>query len=306
MNIIFLGTPEYAVPYLEGLIQADMKPSAVFSQPDRPVGRKQVVEPTPVKRTALANDIPVLQPEDIRTAEWVERIKALTPDLIVVVAFGQIIPQAILDIPPKGCVNVHPSLLPRHRGASPLQETILQGDAETAVTIMLMDYKMDHGPILAQEKIQLTNTETSEALFSKTIAVGVPLLVSTLNNWLTGSLQPTTQDDSLATYTRLLTRDSGKVGWSKGCIEIERQIRALNPWPGTWCDFNGKRLKIFSSARYQKLTPHQQGTFCHDDNHLLVVCADGVLELTDVQLEGKKRLSGAEFVQGYKKLLTAI
>ncbi|MEK7122985.1 MAG: methionyl-tRNA formyltransferase, partial [Patescibacteria group bacterium] len=153
LKIIFMGTPEYSAQYLRGLIEADRTPIAVVTQPDRPAGRTQSIKPTPVKRVAEQHHIPVMQPNDIRDTQWVEKIRTLAPDLIIVVAFGQIIPQSILDIPPRGCINVHPSLLPRHRGATPWQETILQGDAKTGVTIMLMDAKMDHGPILAQEEI---------------------------------------------------------------------------------------------------------------------------------------------------------
>lgn len=308
MNILFFGTPDYAVPFLQGLIQADMTPQAVFSQPDRPVGRKQTIEPTPIKTTARSYGVPVFQPEDIRTPEWIEKIKELSPDAIVVVAFGQIIPQEILDIPPKGCVNVHPSLLPRHRGASPLQETILQGDTTTAVTVMLMDAKMDHGPILAQKPVAVDKNETHESLREKTTVIGVPLLIDTLDKWFSGAIRHTPQDDSRATYTRLLSRETGKLDWSENRETIDRKIRGLNPWPGVWCDFNGKRLKIFASKKYEG-TPKEQSSFYYSTNegsHLFVACKDGLLELTDVQLEGKNRTSGSDFVQGYKKMLTQL
>lgn len=272
-----MGTPDYAARYLEGLIEADLTPIAVITQPDRPAGRTQIVEPTPVKLVALKHTIPVYQPEDIRESQWTEKICELAPELIVVVAFGQIIPQSILDIPPKGCINVHPSLLPRHRGATPWQETILQGDTKTGVTIMLMDEKMDHGPILAQEKIDVAQAETTKSLENKTAAVGIPLLISALEQWFMGTIVPNEQKHEEATYTRLLKKESGKIDWSKSAIEIERMVRALEPWPGTWTEWNGKRIKILK-------------THLGEQNTLFV---------DELQPEGKKPMDAQTFRNGY-------
>lgn len=298
-----MGTPEYAVPYLEGLIQAGMKPVAVLSQPDRSQGRKQIVEPTPVKKFALSYDISVLQPEDIRMEGWTETIRELAPDVIVVVAFGQIIPRTILDIPPKGCVNVHPSLLPKYRGAAPLQEAILHDEKETGVSIMLMDEKMDHGPILAQEKMPLAEDETLNSLRKKTTAVGVPLLVDTLTKLLEGRLTPKPQDDSQASYTQLLTRESGRIDWSRPARKIECQVRALNPWPGTWTEWNGKRLKILKIRVADEVTSTHAPLgelFAFPSAHqLFVPCGKGEhLEITELQPEGKKPMSAKEFLNG--------
>lgn len=272
-----MGTPNYAARYLEGLIAADLTPVAVITQPDRPAGRTQTVEPTPVKMAALKYGIPIYQPEDIREPHWAEKIRGLAPELIVVVAFGQIIPQSILDVPPKGCINVHPSLLPRHRGATPWQETILQGDTKTGVTIMLMDEKMDHGPILSQEEISVAQDETTESLENKTAAVGIPLLINTLAQWFAGTVVPSEQNHEKATYTRLLKKESGKIDWSKSAIEIERMIRALEPWPGTWTERQGKRVKILKAHL--------------DEQNALII--------DELQPEGKKPVDAQTFRNGY-------
>lgn len=283
-KIIFMGTPAYSGKYLQGLINAGLQPIAVITQPDRPAGRGQTIEPTPVKKIAQKNAILVLQPEDIRAQEWTEKIQAYKPDIIVVVAFGQIIPQSILDIPPKGCINVHPSLLPRHRGATPLHEAILQGDSKTGVTIMLMDAKMDHGPILSQKECLTAHGETTQSLENKTAAIGIPLLIETIEKWFSGTLSSIEQNHKLATYTRLLKKESGKIDWSNSPAEIERMIRALNPWPGTWTEWNGKRIKILSAR-------------LDDDNALII---------DELQPEGKQSMDAKEFINGYISQSSAV
>lgn len=309
-RIIFMGTPEYAVPYLEGMVASDMVPIAVISQPDRPVGRKQTLEQTPVKTAALKHGIAVFQPENLRDQQWVEKIQALKPDAIVVVAFGQLIPKLILAIPPRGCVNVHPSLLPRHRGPSPLQETILQGDTTAGVTIMLMDEKVDHGDILHQESFPIDTKETCDSLRKKTTSHGVPLLVSTMRDLLSGCLIPQPQDDSKATYTRLLTRDSGKVDWLLSSDEIERSVRALNPWPGTWTTCGEKRIKILEAHSLPTLlTDHPHGSLFQSPeipHQLLIACGDGTLSVSRLHMEGKRELSSKEFLAGHKGLIGSI
>ncbi len=301
-NIIFMGTPEYAVPYLEALIQSDMTPVAVITQPDKPSGRKGALEQSPIKQCAVKNGISVMQPDSVNTPDVVEKIRALHPDLIVVVAFGQIISQDILDIPRFKCINVHPSLLPKYRGPSPRQAPILNGDAQTGVTIMLMDEKMDHGPILSQATVPLDARETYETLCTKTIAVGVPLFIKTINEWVEEKITPQGQDHALATYTKLLKKESGKIGWSKPASEIDAMVRALNPWPGTWTQWHGKRIKILETTPSQN-TP--QGSkvddmFFADGKHLFAVCKSGEsLEITKLQMEGKNAVTGTAFVHGY-------
>jgi len=305
-----MGTPEYAVPYLEGLIASGLKPNTVISQPDRPVGRKQTIEPTPVKRVALKYGIPILQPENLRNQEWIKKIQALKPHVIVVVAFGQIIPKSLLAIPPKGCVNVHPSLLPRHRGPSPLQETILQGDTVSGVTIMLMDEKVDHGPILRQASFPIDAKETHETLRKKTTSYGVPLLTAALRDWIAKKITPQIQDDKKATFSRLLTRDSGKIDWTLSSDEIERSVRALNPWPGTWTTCKDKRIKILEAIAVPALiSDYTLSTLFQSPkmpDQLLVECGNGVLAVSRLQLEGRKALSAKEFIAGHHGLIGSI
>ncbi|MEK7648372.1 MAG: methionyl-tRNA formyltransferase [Patescibacteria group bacterium] len=310
-RIIFMGTPEYAVPYLEGLISAGFNPCTVISQPDRPSGRKQTIEPTPIKKCALAHGIPVLQPEHIRDTQWTNAIRDLSSDMIIVVAFGQIIPKSILDIPHKGCINIHPSLLPKYRGASPLQTALLNGDSETGVTIMHLDEKMDHGPIIAQEKIQLEMRETIISLRKKTTEVGIQLLIDSLSKIESNAVKYTEQDHAQATYTKLLNLDDGSIDFSAESAEIiDRKIRALNPEPGTWTVIQGKRLKILEALlvlgdKNDELLPPTT-FFTKSENgkkYLYARCTPGILQLDTVQLEGKKSMSGAEFANGHRSLL---
>lgn len=276
LKIIFMGTPAYAARYVDGLIAAGLKPVALITQPDRPAGRGQTEQPPPVKRVAEKHGIPVYQPENIRDAQWTKKIHELAPELIIVVAFGQIIPQSILDIPPRGCINVHPSLLPRHRGATPWQETIMQGDTKTGVTIMLMDEKMDHGPILAQEEVDVMSDETTPSLENKTANVGIPLLIQTIHQWTHNEITPREQEHEKATYTRLLNNEMGRIDWSEDDKKIEQLIRALNPWPGTGTEWKGKHVKILRA-------------------HL----KDGALVIDELQPEGKKPMDKESFVNGY-------
>ncbi len=243
----------------------------------------------------------MLQTEKINTPLWIEKISSLKPNLIVVVAFGQIIPQGILDIPSYGCINVHPSLLPKYRGASPLQEALLRGDTETGVTIMHMDANMDHGPILAQKKIHISPQETIETLRKKTTTIGVTLLTETVQALLAKTIPSIIQDDSQATYTRLLTRESGKIDWVGSAEYIERQVRALNPWPGTWIVHEGKRLKILKTSLYKKTdTSHlPQGSIGKKGELILAWCKTGIVILEEIQIEGKKPMKASEFLRGY-------
>lgn len=301
-KIIFMGTPELSVPFLEGLINADMKPIAVITQPDRPVGRKQIIEQTPVKKAALRSSIPVLQPENVNATESIEALRVLKPDLIVVIAFGQIISKAILDIPSLGCVNVHPSLLPLHRGAIPLQGAIMNGDTTTGITIMLMDEKMDHGPILKQTMFSLSTNETLPSLQKKAVDVGVPLLINTLQQWTDKKISPKEQDHTLATYTRLLKKDSGKIDWSKSAIEIDRMVRALNPWPGTWTQWNEKLIKILRAHVIENnaLKKMDDLFLFNDDRSILAIpCAVEVLAIDELQIEGKNPQTGKDFIHGH-------
>jgi len=225
----------------------------------------------------------------------------MEPDLVVVVAFGQIISQDIIDLPRYGCINVHPSLLPKYRGPSPRQAPILNGDAETGITIMLVDHKMDHGPILAQEILPIDPRETYDSLCKKTIAVGAPLLIKTIHSWIDDNITPQKQDHALATYTKLLKKESGRIDWSKTAREIDAMVRALNPWPGTWTEWHGKRVKIVAVLP-TKFFAQKKGNdiFFANGKHLLVQCGNSqYLEITKIQMEGKNAVSGTAFIHGY-------
>ncbi len=302
LNIIFMGTPEYSVPYLEALIPSEFKPIAVVTRNDKPSGRRSAIESSPVKECAMRNGIQVLQPENTNTHETAEAIRALHPDLIVVVAFGQIISSEILDIPKYGCINVHPSLLPKYRGPSPRQAPILNGDTETGVTIMLMDEKMDHGPTLAQQSFSLDPLETYESLCEKTIRAGVPLLLRTLHGWINKTIIPKEQDHETATYTKLLTKESGRIEWLKSVDEIDRMVRALNPWPGTWTEWRGESVKILAAHPLVVELPiiRSVGIFEQRNKKLLTIsCGSGSLAIDLLQLPGKKPMDGQSFINGY-------
>jgi len=301
-RIIFIGTPEHSVPFLETLISSGYKPIAIVTQPDRAKGRSLKIEPTPVKEIGIACDIPILQPENINDSSSVAQLHALRPDLCIVVAYGQILKKEILDLPVHGCINVHFSLLPRHRGASPVEESILSGDTKTGVTIMQMDSELDHGPVLVEQSIPIDAQDTTPLLRKKLERLGTSLLVGTIKKIFENDISTTPQDESIATYTRRLTRQSGRIDWQRSATEIDRQIRALNPWPGTWTMCNGKRIKILEAS------PQESGANPSDrigsfQNHA-IVCGAGSILPQVIQMEGKRPTSMEEFTRGYQALLT--
>ncbi|MDP3996034.1 MAG: methionyl-tRNA formyltransferase [bacterium] len=274
IKIIFLGTPKFGAIVLEGLIKSGHKPFLVITEPDKPVGRKQIITPPPVKVLAEKYNIPVVQPAKI--SEYAEEIEKLNPSLVIIAAFGQIIPKKILEIPEYGCLNVHPSLLPKYRGPSPIQFAILKGEEKTGVTIMRISEKLDTGPILSQQEIEVSQKETFESLHDKLAEAGTRLLIETIPRLLAGKLPPIPQEEAEATYTKILKKEDGKIDWDKSPKEIERQVRALNPWPGTYTLYNGKRLKILNAE-----------------------AAGGKLIIKEVQLEGKKATTFEDFLKGH-------
>lgn len=306
LKIVFCGTPEYATPYFEGLIAHGLTPILVITQPDRHVGRKKIVSPPPMKRAACAAAIDTWQPERINTPEGMHRLRVLHPDLCVVVAFGQIISPELLSVPRFGWINVHPSLLPLYRGASPLQEAILNGDTHTGVTIMRMDALMDHGDILAQRSIPIASDETLKTLEAKTIQQGVPLLIETIRHIARGTAHNQPQDHARATYTRMLTKDTGMLIWNEPAIVLERRIRALQKWPGTWTVHRKKRIKILRATVVRDVKEkHSFGEWwaSPDKQSLFVACNPGVLALHELQPEGGHILSAQEFIRGYSQVL---
>ena len=242
LKIIFIGTPEFGAIILEKLVNSEYKPVLVVTAPDKPVGRKQIITPPPTKISAQKHNIPVLQPEILANSK--SEILNSKPDLIVVAAYGQILPKEILEIPKFGCLNVHPSLLPKYRGPSPIQTTILNGDGETGVTIMLMDEKVDHGKTISNFQFPISNKKiTYPELLKELAELGAKLLVETIPKWINGEIKPKPQDETKATYTKIIKKEDGRIDWNKSAEEIERQVRAFNPWPGTYGKYEVRSMK---------------------------------------------------------------
>jgi methionyl-tRNA formyltransferase len=294
-RIVFMGTPEFSVTTLEALI-ANHEVIGVVTQPDRPAGRNRQVQMSPVKRVALKAGIPVFQPEKIRRAEAVAELKQWLPDVYVVAAFGQILPQAVLDIPPHGSINVHASLLPRWRGAAPIQGVIRAGDKESGITIMKMDAGLDTGPILSQRAIPLAADETGASLHDKLAALGAELLMDTLPGYLSGAIQPQPQDDSLATYAPTIAKEEGNIDWTQAAASIERLVRAFTPWPGTYTTWNSQMLKILSGKVGKGYA--KPGQVVSTPDGIGIGTGDGLYLLRQVQLAGRKVMSVEEFVRG--------
>ncbi len=305
MNIVFMGTPDFAVGILKRL--ADDYPgeiAGVVTQPDRPKGRKKEILPGPVKSEAMARGIPVFQPVKVRDEEAVRRIREMEPDLIVVAAFGQIIPREILDLPKYGCVNVHASLLPAYRGAAPIQRAILDGCEETGVTIMLMNEGLDTGDILSRRAVPITPETTGGSLFETLAAEGAALLSETIPGILDGSVKPVPQPEKSTTpYAAMISRKDGRIDWSRDAAFIERQIRAMDPWPSAWTYLDGKMLKIWK-AHVEKAdlegTPDRCGRIVRQDaGGFYVQTGRGILVPDEIQAEGKRRMTSAEFLRGF-------
>jgi methionyl-tRNA formyltransferase len=307
LRVVFLGTPELALPVFTALLDAPkLEVVLAVTQPDRPAGRGRQLTPPPVKRLAEERGVPVFQPERLRGAETLDRLRAVTPDLFVITAYGQILRQAVLDIPPLGCLNVHPSLLPRHRGPAPIAAAIMAGDEETGVTIMLTDRGMDTGPILMQTAVPLPAGETTASLTPQLIALGAELLLQTIPAWASGGLTPIPQDEALATYSRTFTREDGLIVWERAAREIARQIRALNPWPRAFTFTEGKRLLLLN-AREETIVPLAAGivpgTVVADAaGGLLVATGEGLLRVLEVQPEGRQAVAAETYLPGQRAL----
>ena len=248
MRLIFMGSPEFAVPPLEHLILNHYQVAAVYTQPDKPAGRGRSLVSTPVTRTAIAHKLPVIQPASLKDAEAIAQLAGFHPDIIVVAAFGQILPRSVLDLPSHGCINLHPSLLPRFRGASPVASAILAGDDFTGVSVMLMDKGLDTGPILARAQIPILPQDTTGLLTTKLSLLGARLLLEVLSYWLRGQLTPQPQNEAEATYCTEITKEEGEIDWHLPAIDIWRRVRAFHPWPGCYTIWRGKRLKIIEAV----------------------------------------------------------
>ncbi|HTJ30284.1 MAG TPA: methionyl-tRNA formyltransferase [Acidobacteriaceae bacterium] len=301
LRLVFCGTPEFAVPTLEALMDAGHEVALVVSQPDRPVGRKQVMTAPPVKELALRRAIPVVQPEKIKNnLEFRAQLKAIQPDAIVVVAYGRIIPRWMLELPRLGCINLHGSLLPKYRGAAPIQWAVASGETETGNTTMLLEEGLDTGPMLMQQRVAIAPGATAADLFQELARVGAPLMLETLAGLRAGTLKPTPQDHERATLAPILTRDDGRMDFAaRTAQELYDRWRGFQPWPGAFTQIDGKKLIVHRMRVVAEKSELAPGEVTVSDGRLLVGCAQGTaLELFEVQPEGRTRMSAAEFLRG--------
>lgn len=300
MRIVFLGTPEFAVPSLQALVEEGHEILAVFTQPDRPRGRGNQLAASPVKETALKLGLTVLQPERVRRPEQVSVIAALEPNLMVVVGYGQIIPQSIIDIPEHGILNVHASVLPKYRGAAPIQWVIANGETETGVTIMRIDAGLDTGDMLSQSAVSIDERETAPELSDRLALVGAKLLIQTIKQIETGQAVYQPQDNSLATYAPILKKEDGRIDWTRPARPIYNRLRGFTPWPGAYTTFRGQTLHLHEAIPAKEVSRGEAGTLIAGKRTLMVSCGGGtLLELLEVQLEGKKRMRVDAFLNGY-------
>lgn len=298
-RIIFMGTPEFAVPSLRSLIDHGENVVAVVSQPDRPKGRGRKLAPTPIKALALSADIPVLQPTKIRTQDFHDTIASFLPDLIVVTAYGRILPGSLLSLPPLGTINVHGSLLPKYRGAAPIQWALINSEPETGVTIMQMDEGMDTGDILLPADIPVDPDDTTVTLAPKLAELGGKALVEALDLLRENKLPPQKQDDSQATLAPLLTKEQGQIDWSMSAIAISGLIRGLDPWPKAYSTLDGQQYKLFSPQVLDTQNNEKPGTLCQaDEDGLVITTGEGQLRIRAIQREGARRMNVGDFLRG--------
>ena len=298
-NIVFMGTPDFAVPILQTLIETQ-NVVGVVTQPDRPAGRGKQLRPSPVKLTAEAANIPVYQPKSLRSEAAAQPLRDWQPDIIVVAAFGQILRPHVLELPPHGCLNIHASLLPRWRGASPIQHAILAGDAETGVCLMQMDVGLDTGPVFACMPTPISPTETAASLHDRLAQLGANLLQVHLDNIVAGKLGATPQNDELSTYAPMINKEDGRLNWQQTSSKIDRRIRAMTPWPGAFTTWQGDMLKIKSATVANgRIPPGSPGQVIAYEEGAAVRTADGALVLEEIQLAGKRVTAVSDFLRGY-------
>ncbi|OGL61768.1 methionyl-tRNA formyltransferase [Candidatus Uhrbacteria bacterium RIFCSPHIGHO2_01_FULL_47_10] len=308
-RVVYFGSPELSVPFLSALVQStDFDVVAVVTQPEKPVGRKAIMTKSAVHEFSLKHNIPALTYKSLRTEEVAAELSKLNADVFVVVVYGKIIPKAVLDLPKFGCINVHPSLLPKYRGPSPFQEAIRMGEKVTGVSIMLLDEGMDTGPVLAVREFPIDERETGETIQPKIIAIGVPLFLEALRKWTTEERVAIPQDNALATYSKMLAKEDGKIDWSKSAVEIDRHVRAMKPWPGTYFvwgeDGNNVRIVVHEVQHLDGMSDRAPGSVLEENGHISVVCVDhSLLELITIQPEGKQKMSPNEYVRGHKTFL---
>ena len=308
LKVIFMGTPDFAVPCLEQL-QQNCDVIAVITQPDRPRGRGQKMMPSPVKVFAQAHNLPILQPEKIKTAEFQARLAELQPDLIVVVAFGQLLSQTILDIPRLGCINVHASLLPRYRGAAPIHWAIINGETQSGVTTMFMDAGLDTGDMILKTAVPISDTMTTEQLHDVLMSAGAKLLLETVRQLAAGSAPRTKQTDEGTNYAPLLTKETGRIDWNKSAVEIHNLVRGLNSWPGAYTTLNGSNFKIWRTGVVgdnAAVPDAQAGEIVKITNQgFYVATGDGLLEILELQAPSKKKMAANDYIRGHGLALPA-
>ena len=297
MKLIFMGTPDFAAASLKALIESEHDVLAVVTQPDKPKGRKGEFTASPVKTIAVENNIKVYQPVKVKEQDFVEVLKSYKPDAIVVVAFGQIIPESILEIPHYGCINIHGSLLPKYRGAAPIQWAVLNGEKETGVTSMLMDKGLDTGDMLIKRVIPISEDETAGSLFDKLMVLGAETLIDTLRGLERGELTPEKQGESPTGYARMLTKSMGIIDFKRTAAELDCFVRGMNPWPSAYTTMNGKTLKIWKAKPVGE--DGKAGCVLRvGKSSFAIACGKGALEVLELQLEGKKRMSAEDFLKG--------
>lgn len=301
LSIVFAGTPEFSVPALEALVASRHRVVAVYTQPDRPAGRGQQLAMSAVKQCAVRHGLPVEQPATLRDTAAVERLKSWQPDLMVVVAYGLILPAPVLQIPPLGCLNIHASLLPRWRGAAPVHRALQAGDAQTGVTIMQMDAGLDTGPMLLERITPIESTDTGSTLHDRLAQIGAEALLAAIDGLQDASITPRAQPETGATYANKLRKEEALIDWRRTSAEIDRQIRAFNPWPVAETRWNGQQLRIWQATPLSEAASAAPGTVIGGDaNGIRVATGDGVIALTRIQLAGRRAVSAAEFMNAHR------
>lgn len=300
MKVLFMGTPDFAVKPLNALIGAGYDVVGVVTQPDKPVGRKAVLTPPPVKVTAVENGINVFQPNSLKNGEGLAILEDLQPDVVVVVAYGKILPPDFLAYPKYGCINIHGSLLPKYRGAAPIQRCVLDGEKYAGVTSMQMDVGLDTGDMLLKSKTQIGDNETAGELFERLSDMGADLLIKTLSLAEKGELTPQKQNESESTYAAMLDKSMSRINWNETAAQVHNRIRGLDPWPVALTELNGKKLKLFSSSLSNELSGGEPGEFKNTEDGFAVFCGDAkAVVISEVQFEGKKRMKSIDFLRGH-------
>jgi methionyl-tRNA formyltransferase len=299
IRTVFMGTPDFALQTLQGLIAAGCNLVGVYTQPDRPKGRGKQLAAPPVKELAQQYDIPVYQPLKLRQPEAVAELEALAPDLIVVVAYGQILPKSVLDIPSHGCINVHASLLPKYRGAAPINKAIINGETETGITTMYMDVGLDTGDMLVKKTLSIGPEETAGELHDRLASLGRETMEETLRQLCAGALQREVQDDDQSTYASMMKKEDGRIDWRRSAIEVHNHVRGLDPWPAAYTTLNDELLKLARTSPEETEGGKPGSVVSADGSGVRIACGSGTLLVKELQLAGRKRLAAADFLRGF-------